>query len=154
MKIWLSIIAALALTACERHNYDPNADAQAEFDIALTEATAAERYLMVVCGADWCPDCMKLHENLESSEVREYMRDHMDFMTVDIGDRDRNLGFAASLGVSIENGIPVAVFFGPSGKPIGATNNGQLEPSRYLTSRQILRFVQAVVDERRITTPG
>ena len=148
------IVLIWSLFACEQYQYDPNADAEEEFAAALSDAVDEDKYLMVVFGADWCPDCRKLHENLQSPEVSNYMRDHMDFLTVDIGDRDRNLEFAARLGVSIENGIPVAVFFDPNGDPIGATNSGQLEPSRYLTSRQILRFVEAVVNERRITRPS
>ena len=148
------VVLAFTLSACEQYKYDPSADAAKEFESALSDATSDDKYLMVVFGADWCPDCLKLHENLQSTEVSSYMSDHMDFMTVDIGDRDRNIGFASSLGVSIENGIPVAVFFDPNGNPIGATNNGQLEPSRYLTSRQILKFIEAVVNDRQITRPS
>ncbi len=128
--------------------YDPRADARQSLEQAQQIAIRNNRYLMVVFGADWCPDCLKLYDNLQNSDVSDYMREHMDFITVDVGDRDRNLDLAEQLGVTIANGIPVAVFFNPDGTPLGTTNNGQLEPSRHFTSRQILRFVKAVVEHR------
>ncbi|MEM7077411.1 MAG: thioredoxin family protein [Pseudomonadota bacterium] len=141
------------LTGCEAARFDPKQDAGSAFTAALTRATDQGRFLMVVFGADWCTDCRTLYANLQTPEVRKHMEGQMDFLTVDVGDKDRNLEFAESLGVSIKNGIPVAVFFDPQGKPIGATNEGQLEPSRYLTSRQILGFIRAVTDEQKITRP-
>ena len=82
-----------------------------------------------------------------------FLKSHMEYLTIDVGRKDRNLDLANQLGVHVENGIPVAVFFDPNGVPIGTTNEGQLEPSRYLTSRQILRFVSAVVEHRQVTRP-
>lgn len=153
LKYLAMLMAVLTTLGCSEVRFDPELDAQASFTAALNKAKQADRYLMVVFGADWCTDCRKLYEHLRSAEVQDYMREHMDFLTVDVGDKDRNLAFAAGLGVSIDNGIPVAVFFDPTGAPIGTTNQGQLEPSRYLTRRQILRFVSAVVDDRRVTRP-
>lgn len=153
-RVFLNLLVVTSLvSACDKPRYDPAGDAEASFKTALSESMEAGRHLMVVFGADWCPDCRKLYENLNESEVRAFMGEHMDYLTIDVGDKDRNIEFAAGLGVSISNGIPVAVFFDPTGSAIGTTNEGQLEPSRYLTSRQILRFVEAVVNERRITRP-
>lgn len=152
----LSGLIILLLSGCSLEpdsRYDPNADARQSFEQARLTAVQNERYLMVVFGADWCPDCLKLHDNLNSSNVSSYMREHMDFITVDVGEKDRNLELADELGVTIDRGIPVAVFFNPDGTPLGTTNDGQLEPSRHFTSRQILRFVNAVVEHRQISSP-
>lgn len=130
--------------------YDPDADGPTLLATAKVAAKQSGRHLMVVFGAEWCPDCRKLHDNLESAEVRAYLDDHMDYVTIDVGDRDRNLGLAAEYGVTIANGIPVAVFMDTQGEVIGTTNDGQLEPSRYLTSRQILGFVKKIVEQRKI----
>ena len=108
---------------------------------------------MVVFGADWCPDCRNLHDNLNSPEVAAYLEDHMDFVTIDVGKKDRNLALASELGVTVANGIPVAVFFNPDGTQLGTTNQGQLEPSRHFTSGQILKVVRAVVEHRQISLP-
>ena len=133
--------------------YDPDHDARAVFSSARAMAVRADRHLMVVFGADWCPDCRKLHENLMSDEVTSYMRDHMDFLTVDVGRKDLNIDFAKELGVTVSNGIPVAVFFDSNGDLIGTTNRGELEPSRYFTSTQILAFVKKIVEQQSISKP-
>jgi protein disulfide-isomerase len=147
-----TLIACSPPTDPDSHYY-PERDARSSFERALAQATAELRYLMVIFGADWCPDCRKLHDNLHSSDVTAYMQEHMDFVTVDVGRKDRNLALAAELGVTVENGIPVAVFFNPDGTQLGTTNEGQLEPSRHFTSRQILKFINAVVEHHQILTP-
>lgn len=150
MNAWLLLI--LCLVGCaEPVRYDPDADSSALLAKAQAAALADGRHLMVVFGAEWCPDCRKLHDNLTSPEVRDYLDDHMDYVTIDVGDKDRNLDLADNFGVTVANGIPVAVFFDEHGEVIGTTNEGQLEPSRYLTSRQILKFVRAIVEERKVS---
>lgn len=133
--------------------YNPENDARVVFASELAAAIDSNRYLMVVFGADWCPDCLKLYDNLVSPDVAAYMRDSMNFMTVDVGRKDRNIEFAEELGITVSNGIPVAVFFNPQGKVIGTTNNGELEPSRSFSSAQILRFLRQIVEYHRVTAP-
>ena len=77
----------------------------------------------------------------------------MNFVTIDVGRKDLNIDLAAELGVTVSNGIPVAVFFSPDGDLIGTTNQGELEPSRYFSSSQILRFVRKVVEYQEVTKP-
>jgi thioredoxin 1 len=153
LVISVLISSALVNRSLAAQRYDSMRDARSDFSSALAVSAKKNRFLMVVFGADWCPDCVKLDENLKSSEVSSYMREHMDFVTIDVGRKNLNIDLALELGVTVANGIPVAVFFSPDGKQIGATNRGQLEPSRYFTSGQILKFVRAVVEQRRITQP-
>jgi hypothetical protein len=47
----------------------------------------------------------------------------------------------------------VAIFFDATGRVIGATSNGELEPARHYTSPQILKFVRDVVEQSRILPP-
>lgn len=150
MKPWLWLIPFLA-GCTDPVRYDPDADGRAMLATAQAAALAGGRHLMVVFGAEWCPDCRKLHDNLTSREVRDYLDDHMDYVTIDVGNKDRNLDLAANYGVTVANGIPVAVFFDGQGQVIGTTNQGQLEPSRYLSSRQILKFVRTIVEERKVS---
>ncbi len=60
--------------------------------------------------------------------------------------------FAIDLGVDLTRGIPVAIFYDPEGRVIGTTNDGQLEPARYYTSKQILKFV-GVAEKSLISAP-
>ena len=150
----LSISAAQNDLTPASLRYNPENEARVVFDDELSIAVNNNRYLMVVFGADWCPDCLKLYENLVSPEVATYMRNTMHFMTVDVGRKDRNIEFAEELGITVSNGIPVAVFFSPNGEVIGTTNNGELEPSRSFSSKKILKFVRTVVEHHRVTDPN
>lgn len=134
--------------------YDENADAHAEV-AAMREAAAREnKFLMVTFGANWCVDCRTLYSHLQSKDVAEYTKDRFMFVNVDIGMFDRNRQVAAELGVTLSRGVPVAIFFDDRGEKIGATNNGELEPARYYTSQQILKFVRDIAERSRILAPN
>jgi thiol:disulfide interchange protein len=124
--------------------YDENADARAEIAAARAQAINDSKFLMVTFGANWCVDCRTLYKHLTSEELIAYTSDRFLFANVDVGKFNHNTDVAQALGVSLQRGIPVAVFFNPDGTVLGATNNGELEPARRYTSRQILKFVRGI----------
>ena len=133
--------------------YDPELDAASAIDAARQAARQDGTFLMVIFGANWCLDCRTLHHHLESAAVADYTRDLFRFVNVDVGKFNQNRDVAASLGVSLSSGIPVAVVFAPDGRVIGTTNEGQLEPARYYSSTQILKFVRDIVEREKIVAP-
>lgn len=134
--------------------YDAEVDARAVVREAREIARQEEKFLMITFGANWCPDCRNLHRQLKSDAVRSYTADRFLFVNVDVGSKlNQNTGLAQELGVSLRLGIPVAVFFDTAGQIIGATNNGELEPARYYTSPQILKFIRDVAERSRIMAP-
>ncbi len=133
--------------------YDGDADAASMVSIARMEASKKRKYLMVTFGANWCLDCRTLHHHLNSEPVAGYVRDLFRFVNVDVGKFNQNRDVAESLGISLTRGIPVAVFFDPDGEVIGNTNDGQLEPSRRYSSKQILKFVRDIAERDRILAP-
>lgn len=143
---------SFAVTGIERP-YDEQADARRVVAAATKDAQASGKFLMITFGANWCPDCRSLYRKLTSDEVADYTADLFQFANVDVGKFNRNRDLAEELGVDLSRGIPVAIFFAPSGEVIGTTNEGQLEPARYYSSRQILRFVRDIVERSRIIAP-
>ncbi|MBT8068265.1 MAG: thioredoxin family protein [Gammaproteobacteria bacterium] len=133
--------------------YDGEADAASVVNTARAAARAENRFLMVTFGANWCLDCRTLHHHLGSEPVAGYTRDLFRFVFVDVGKLNQNRDVAESLGVSLASGIPVAVFFDRNGELIGTTNEGQLEPARYYSSKQILKFVRDIAERNRILAP-
>jgi thioredoxin 1 len=133
--------------------YDAEADARAMVAAGREEALETGKFLMVTFGANWCADCRTLYHHLKSDDVRVFTDDLFHFVTVDVGKFNRNRDVARELGVDMARGIPVAVFFAPDGGEIGNTNDGQLEPARYYTSKQILKFVRDVAERSQITAP-
>ena len=140
--------------------FDPNdlpydADANANADVAAGRRDAVDngKFLMVTFGANWCVDCRTLYHRLKSDDVRSFTDDLFHFVTVDVGKFNHNRDVAQELGVDLTRGIPVAVFFDPEGREIGNTNDGQLEPARFYSSKQILKFVRDVVERSLIAAP-
>jgi len=108
---------------------------------------------MITFGANWCMDCRTLYYNLKTDDVMAYTDGVFRFANVDVGKFNRNRDVAEELGVDLARGIPVAIFFDPAGNKIGTTNDGQLEPARYYTSKQILKFVRDIVEKSLIGSP-
>lgn len=133
--------------------YDEEADGASLIRDARAAAYEEGKILMVTFGANWCLDCIALHHHLGTEPVAGYARDLFRFAFVDIGSQKRNRAVAESLGVSLENGIPVAVFYSPRGGVIGTTNDGELEPSRFYSSKQILKFIRDISERGRISAP-
>ena len=133
--------------------YDADADARATVAAGRAEALHNGKFLMVTFGANWCVDCRTLHHSLKSDDVRAFTDDVFHFVTVDVGKFNRNRDVAGELGVDLGRGIPVAIFFDTEGREIGNTNDGQLEPARFYTSKQILMFVRNVVEKSLIAAP-
>jgi len=133
--------------------YEADADARLAVATAREAAVNEQKFLMVTFGANWCMDCRNLHRRLKSEDVKQYTDDRFLFVNVDVGKFNQNADLAKELGVTLSRGIPVAVFFDPEGEMIGTTNEGQLEPARRYTSKQILRFVRDIAERSQITTP-
>jgi thioredoxin-related protein len=133
--------------------YDEQADAKQEVATARAKALAEQKFLMVTFGANWCLDCRTLSRILKGKELSAYTGERFNFINVDVGKFNRNTEVAAELGVSLERGIPVAVFFDTGGNVIGTTNKGELEPSRRYTSKQILKFVRDIVERSLVLAP-
>jgi thioredoxin 1 len=80
-----------------------------------TNAGATGKSLMVLFGADWCSDCAELSTSLKQDAFRSYLNRNYVIVKVDVGEFDRNLAVAKSLGIEVSQGIPTAVFFPSNG---------------------------------------
>ena len=133
--------------------YSATADARRDIADAKARAAADGKMVMVTFGANWCPDCLTLHKDLEDPVTREYASKKFEMVNVDVGEFDKNADVARELGVAPVNGIPLAVFFSSDGRPICDTRRGELEPSRHYTSSEILDFLKEVAEHRRVVNP-
>lgn len=101
---------------------------------ARNEARQNHKFLMVEFGADWCSDCLELARTMREPETQPFLQ-NLNLVKVDVGEFNRNLEIARSLGVDVNQGIPAAVFFPPNGIP----------PSREVGNAQILAYLHRFV---------
>jgi thiol-disulfide isomerase/thioredoxin len=132
--------------------YRSDVDARVAVEQAQARAAASGKLLMVMFGANWCPDCLTLWGNLRQSDCRSYVEKHVEIVSIDVGDEEKSAAVKRDLGIEV-NVIPLAVFYSPSGERLGDTLRGELKPSRHFNSRQIRDFLREVVDYHRIVSP-
>jgi thiol:disulfide interchange protein len=132
--------------------YRSDIDARTAIELGKQRAGASGKMLMVTFGANWCPDCLTLHDNLHAADTSAYIEEHFEIVQIDVGDASKSAAVQRDLGISV-NVIPLAVFYSPSGELVGDTFAGELKPSRHFTSREIRDFLREVVDYHRIVSP-
>jgi thiol-disulfide isomerase/thioredoxin len=132
--------------------YRSDLGARAAIEAGKARAAASGKMLMVTFGANWCPDCVTLHRNLQASETRAYAEKHFEIVEIDVGDAKKSAAVQRDLGMSV-NVIPLAMFYSPTGELVGDTFAGELKPSRHYSSRDIRDFLREVVDHHRIVSP-
>jgi len=147
------LLGAALLPAQPAGPYDTKADAHKDLAAAQQRAAKSKKYVMVIFGANWCKDCVVLHQLLDAPGNKAYVDAHFEIVGVDLGRFDKHLDIAKALKVDLDKGIPAAAFLAPDGTSVGNTNNGELEPSRNYHSEMILHFLHEVVDHHKIVKP-
>jgi thiol:disulfide interchange protein len=132
--------------------YESKLDARTALEQGKARAAASGKMLMVTFGANWCPDCITLHQNLNAAETRAYAEKHFEIVEIDVGDAKKNAAVQRDLGMAV-TAIPLAMFYSSTGELIGDTFAGELKPSRHFSSREIRDFLREVVDYHRIVSP-
>ncbi|MCL4401897.1 MAG: thioredoxin family protein [Acidobacteria bacterium] len=152
----LALFAAtttLSIALAATGPYPPTANAASDLAQARARAKGSSKLLMVIFGGNWCPDCRALDAKIHESPVREYVEQRFEVVNVNIGQMDANLDIAKTLGVSLRKGVPTAAFFSPDGKPVGITNQGELEPARQYNAQQVLTFLRRVAEQHLVEKP-
>jgi protein disulfide-isomerase len=120
--------------------YNEAADAKAELKQALAKGHAAKRPVLVIFGANWCPDCRALDTAVKSGRNAELLAQEFEVVKVDVGNFNRNLDLAAEYGNPIKKGIPAAVIVSPDNKVLYATRAGELANARSMNEGDVYSF--------------
>lgn len=147
----LALALAAGAMAAASGPYDPSADAKAEIQVALTQAAAAKEPVLLIFGANWCPDCRALDKSLKTPRNAELMSHQFKMVKVDVGNFDHNLDVAAQYGDPIKKGIPAAVIVAPSGHVLYATRAGELADARRMSDDGVYEFFRKAAQESRPT---
>ena len=145
----LALLFTLGLTLAQAapFPYDEKADAKADLQRALRGAQASGTPVLVIFGANWCPDCRALDKALTSGKNAELMAREFRVVKVDVGNFDRNLDLAARYGNPIKKGIPAAVVLSPKEEVLYATRLGELADARNMSDTGIYDFFRRVVQQ-------
>jgi thioredoxin 1 len=129
--------------------YDEAADPQRDLQAAMTRARKENKRVLVVFGANWCPDCRELDKEFHAngSKTADFVASHYEVVKVDVGDFDKNLDFAKLYGEPLKKGIPSVVVVTPTNEVVYQTKAGELADSRSMGADGIYTFFKDKADK-------
>ena len=103
----LLFLSLAAVAAAADNPYNENAEAKLEIKQALTQAAVSNAPIIIVFGANWCPDCRVLDLAMKNGASASLLERDFKIVKVNVGQFDKNREVAEQYGVPLEKGIPV-----------------------------------------------
>ncbi|MGH7978243.1 MAG: thioredoxin family protein, partial [Limisphaerales bacterium] len=130
--------------AAADHPYNDNANATLEIKHALKRAAKTHTSVIVVFGANWCPDCRELDHAMKNGACASLMSRDFQVVNVSVGRLDKNLDVARSYGVPLGKGIPAVAILSSENKVLYVTREGELANARDMGETGIYQFFKRV----------
>jgi len=132
--------AASAVKAAEQPIYDEKADARQQVAAAPAAAAKSGKHVVLVFGANWCPDCHALDAQMHKEELAALIAKDYVVVKVDVGRFDKNLDVAEKYRVPIKRGIPALAVLDSHGVLLYAMDQGQFADARHMSYESIRDF--------------
>lgn len=127
--------------------YDEAANPYRDLQAALADARQTGKRVLVVFGANWCPDCRALDREFHAGgKTADLVRTRYVVVKVDVGHFDKNLGFAKLYGEPIKKGIPSIVVVTPKNEVVYQTRAGELADARGMGAGGIDAFFKEMAE--------
>ncbi len=117
--------------------YKSSADPSAEFAVRSEAAKHENKFILMVFGGNWCPDCRRLHRAMQEPSIKPTIGEHFVVMHVDVGNWDHNLDFVEKWGNPIEGGIPAVVIADVNQQVVYRTEPGELATARNMGTEEL-----------------
>ena len=134
------VLLAGACVPAKRTPYDEKADAHQQIAAAIAEASKAHKNVVLVFGANWCPDCRALDAQMHKADLAALIATNYAVVKIDIGRDDKNQDIAERYQVPIKHGIPALAVLDPGGKLLYAMDQGQFADARHMSYESIKEF--------------
>jgi len=139
------ILFAGGVMAAGQPIYDEKADANQQIAAAIAAASEQgrpTRNIVLVFGANWCPDCHALDDNMRKPELASIIEQSFVVVKIDVGRMNKHLEVAKQYGVPIRRGIPALAVLDAQGKVLYAMDQGQFADARHMTYESIKAFFE------------
>lgn len=144
--------SALILAGCNARDHDAaagkpyNTTADARLDIkqALARAAVTHTSVIVIFGANWCPDCRELDHAMSHEPCATLIARDFQVVKVSVGHFNRNLAIAADYGVPLAKGIPAVAILSSPNQVLYVTKEGELANARDMGDTGIYDFFKRV----------
>lgn len=148
MKKPLVLLALFSmLVACGNKPYNERANPKEDITQALTSAKAQNVPVVLVFGANWCPDCRGLSELLAKSPSAAKFAKDFKIVKINVGNFDTNLDVTKEYGNPIEIGIPGAAFLSSDGKLLNVAKAGDLSKAQRQGDAAVYDFFKKMTQQ-------
>jgi len=86
----------------DKKNYPAIEAAVADVEAGLAEARRTGKRVIMIFGADWCPDCGALQSHFDEEANAELVAQHFVLVHVNVGMKDANLEIAQQYGIAVK----------------------------------------------------
>ena len=146
---WLASFALIVLTAslspvgqARELPYDEHANAPEQVRQAVSAARAAHKDVLLVFGANWCPDCLVLDSVLHQNAA---ISDRFVIVKIDVGDFNKNLDLVKRYEVPLRKGIPAAAVVSGEDQLLYVTQGGELANAHHMGESAIVDLFSHIV---------
>lgn len=144
---WLAaLLFSFGTALAAQGPYDEAADARAQIASAVAQARVDYRPVLVVFGANWCPDCRALDIAMRNGRNVQLISGEFRVVKVDVGRFDKNVEVADKYGVPLKKGIPAVAIVDGEDRAVYATKAGELADARGMSEDGLYRFFRQAVD--------
>jgi thioredoxin 1 len=141
----LLLAAASAQITFNPKLYDPDANAKAEVAKAVREAGREHKRILLVFGANWCPDCHALDYRFHQEPTKTLVDNNFIVVHVDTGEGEgryaKNVDLADQYQIPLKKGIPAIAVLSEHGRLLSSQKDGQFSSARQLDPQQIVEFL-------------
>jgi thioredoxin 1 len=144
--LFVGLLLAFAnIVVAQSGPYDENANARQQIKQALTQAATDHKTIIIVFGANWCPDCRMLEYGMSKGASASLIQKDFEVVKINVGRFDKNVDVAASYGVPLKEGIPAVSFVSPDNHVLYVTKEGELANARSMGDDGIYKFFKQVL---------
>jgi thioredoxin 1 len=125
--------------------YDDLANANADIAAALEKATVERKLVLLVFGANWCPDCRAFEAEVNAADLGTALALNYVTVKIDVARFNKNTDIARRYGLNLRRGIPAAVILKANGTGVDVADGRQIEGLRKDGQKAVVQFFEAAV---------
>jgi hypothetical protein len=134
----LALKSLTVLPLAEKAPFAAEADASKAVDAAFARAQKSGKRVLIDLGGNWCGDCIVLANIMRLPEMKPFLEQHFEMVSVDVGRFDKNLQIPARFGITKRlEGVPSVIIAEPDGRFVNKGRVSALADARHMTPQAI-----------------
>jgi thioredoxin 1 len=125
--------------------YDELANAAADIAAAFEKAASERKLVLLVFGANWCPDCRTFEAEANAADLGTTLALNYVIVKIDVARFNKNTDIARKYGLNVRRGIPAAVILKADGTGVDVADGRQIEGLRQDGQKAVVRFFEGAV---------